>query len=113
MVFFPRGQSTTHAYSYTSSFMLVSSILFRLSVKIRGKFLAGLKSPVTAYGSLWYVDREAAQKDNALPLNAPVAQLDRVSGYEPEGREFESLRARHFSRNPMFCGVFFSSKIRR
>ena len=25
---------------------------------------------------------------------APVAQLDRVSGYEPEGREFESLRAR-------------------
>ena len=29
-------------------------------------------------------------------LSAPVAQLDRVSGYEPEGREFESLRARHF-----------------
>ena len=29
--------------------------------------------------------------------DAPVAQLDRVSGYEPEGREFESLRARHFS----------------
>jgi hypothetical protein len=27
---------------------------------------------------------------------APVAQLDRASGYEPEGREFESLRARHF-----------------
>ena len=26
--------------------------------------------------------------------HAPVAQLDRVSGYEPEGREFESLRAR-------------------
>ncbi len=26
---------------------------------------------------------------------APVAQLDRVSGYEPGGREFESLRARH------------------
>ena len=25
---------------------------------------------------------------------APVAQLDRVSGYELEGREFESLRAR-------------------
>ena len=24
----------------------------------------------------------------------PVAQLDRASGYEPEGREFESLRAR-------------------
>ncbi len=26
---------------------------------------------------------------------APVAQLDRVPGYEPGGREFESLRARH------------------
>ena len=26
---------------------------------------------------------------------APVAQLDRVSGFEPGGREFESLRARH------------------
>jgi hypothetical protein len=26
---------------------------------------------------------------------APVAQLDRVLGYEPSGREFESLRARH------------------
>ena len=29
--------------------------------------------------------------------NAPVAQLDRASGYEPEGREFESLRAHHLS----------------
>ena len=27
-------------------------------------------------------------------FNAPVAQLDRASGFEPEGREFESLRAR-------------------
>ncbi len=27
---------------------------------------------------------------------APVAQLDRVPGYEPGGREFESLRAHHF-----------------
>ena len=26
---------------------------------------------------------------------APVAQLDRASGYEPEGRVFESLRAHH------------------
>jgi hypothetical protein len=30
---------------------------------------------------------------------APVAQLDRVLGYEPRGREFESLRARHFLQN--------------
>jgi hypothetical protein len=28
---------------------------------------------------------------------APLAQLDRASGYEPEGREFESLRAHHFA----------------
>src|SRR5207247_7630899 len=28
--------------------------------------------------------------------SAPVAQLDRASGYEPEGREFESPRARHY-----------------
>ena len=27
-------------------------------------------------------------------LYAPVAQLDRVSGFEPDGRGFESLRAR-------------------
>ena len=31
-----------------------------------------------------------------LCVVAPLAQLDRASGYEPEGREFESLRARHF-----------------
>ncbi len=28
---------------------------------------------------------------------APVAQLDRVPGYELGGREFESLRARHLA----------------
>src|ERR1700728_1333517 len=31
----------------------------------------------------------------ALLRHAPVAQLDRAPGYEPGGREFESLRARH------------------
>jgi hypothetical protein len=30
--------------------------------------------------------------------NAPVAQLDRAPDYESGGQEFESLRARHFSR---------------
>ena len=29
-------------------------------------------------------------------VNAPVAQLDRVFGYEPKGQGFESLRARQF-----------------
>lgn len=31
--------------------------------------------------------------------HAPVAQLDRVSGYEPGGREFESLRARKINKS--------------
>ena len=34
--------------------------------------------------------------------DAPVAQLDRVSGYEPEGREFESLRARQTQQRVTF-----------
>jgi hypothetical protein len=29
---------------------------------------------------------------------APVAQLDRVPGYEPGGRRFESFRARHLKQ---------------
>ena len=29
-------------------------------------------------------------------VNAPVAQLDRVPGYEPGGRRFESFRARQY-----------------
>ena len=37
---------------------------------------------------------------------APVAQLDRASAFEAEGREFESLRARHF---PQQTYVFNSS----
>ena len=32
---------------------------------------------------------------------APVAQLDRVPGYEPVGREFESLRARQKPAYPL------------
>ena len=40
---------------------------------------------------------------NSAPCkHAPVAQLDRVPGYEPGGREFESLRARHF-KGPSTC----------
>ena len=42
--------------------------------------------------------------------NAPVAQLDRVPGYEPGGREFESLRARHFAPDKM---VLISGKMVR
>jgi hypothetical protein len=34
----------------------------------------------------------------ALLDHAPVAQLDRVPGFELGGREFESLRARQFNQ---------------
>ena len=58
-------------------------------------------------------------------FNAPVAQLDRVPGYELGGREFESLRARHISimagalltamdgGNPGKAGVFFGQPVMR
>ena len=36
----------------------------------------------------------------SLPGCAPVAQLDRASGFEPGGREFESLRAHQFGNHP-------------
>ena len=36
---------------------------------------------------------------------APVAQLDRVPGYEPGGREFESLRARQYSECHLRSGT--------
>ena len=38
--------------------------------------------------------------------NAPVAQLDRVSASEAEGRGFESRRAHQFKKNPR-KGIFF------
>ena len=43
-------------------------------------------------------DATGTNTDNCAPTQsdyAPVAQLDRVLGYEPSGREFESLQARH------------------
>ena len=39
---------------------------------------------------------------------APVAQLDRASGYEPEGRVFESLRAHHKNTD-----LLLTTKVRR
>ena len=56
------------------------------------------------------VDNQVPPTDNSHPSragnfcagdSAPVAQLDRVPGYEPGGREFESLRARQFSADPL------------
>src|SRR5438874_13030843 len=52
----------------------------------------------------------------SVAKSAPLAQLDRASGYEPEGREFESPRARHYlclrprkqksnHRRSLFCSM--------
>jgi hypothetical protein len=43
---------------------------------------------------------------------APVAQLDRVPGYEPGGREFESLRARQKRQRVPIGGPFSFSASR-
>ena len=40
---------------------------------------------------------ETPSPDDVNKPFAPLAQLDRASDYESEGREFESLRARHSS----------------
>ena len=39
-----------------------------------------------------------AHADYVADFQAPVAQLDRASDYESEGRTFESFRARQFSK---------------
>ena len=62
------------------------------------------------------VDNQEPRTDNSHPSrsvimlggehSAPVAQLDRVPGYEPGGREFESLRARHFLRPSIYGWPF-------
>ena len=41
---------------------------------------------------------------------APVAQLDRVGGFEPLGREFESLRVRQITNpQPQAGGLLFAT----
>ena len=44
------------------------------------------------------------------PPCAPVAQLDRVPGYEPVGRGFESLQARHVAASDMTLAATFLQK---
>ena len=51
---------------------------------------------------------EANERPSSLSLNAPVAQPDRVPGFEPEGREFESPRARICFRTNW--GLLFSQR---
>ena len=56
-------------------------------------------------------DKRGITHQNAQPLRAyaPVAQLDRVPGYEPGGRRFESFRARHINQR---LGRFWLSLFR-
>ena len=59
-----------------------------------------------------WADRVLSHRpDFALTLsNAPVAQLDRVPGFEPGGREFESLRARQLNQAvTLICSCLFYS----
>jgi hypothetical protein len=61
---------------------------------------AGGRDEACSDGPRWcddgfFIDIREAHIHNLRLSNAPVAQLDRVPGYEPGGREFESLRARH------------------
>ena len=42
---------------------------------------------------------ESLSHRHCFIYSAPVAQLDRVLGYEPSGQRFESSRVRHFKAN--------------
>ena len=48
---------------------------------------------------------------NSNNMNALVAQLDRVTGYEPVGRGFESLQARQKKHCELQCFFFFYTAI--
>ena len=45
--------------------------------------------------------------------HAPVAQLDRVPGYEPGGRRFESFRARHFTLVFVYSNIALVAQLDR
>ena len=60
-----------------------------------------VRASTTPPGSPGFQPQSADEAPDTFRYNlvlhsiAPLAQLDRASGYEPEGREFESLRAHH------------------
>src|SRR5712691_11212441 len=63
----------------------------------------------------WILPRLDARRRAVLIFiyRAPLAQLDRASGYEPEGREFESLRARHLFSTEKIRFLILSCAARR
>ena len=69
---------------------------------------------------LWQMGNAVAQPPRGwiqwrgwLLSQAPVAQLDRASGYEPEGRVFESRRAHHADVHFIDSGHGFMDTRRR
>ena len=52
------------------------------------------------------IDRSVKKHETSRLEFAHVAQLDRVPGYEPGGRRFESFHARHTQRGPAIVGPF-------
>ena len=72
--------------------------------------IEGSNPSLSAIQSLTCLLRQRIIRGSLLCSNAPVAQLDRVPGYELGGREFESLRARQSkeSRRQTSVGFFVS-----
>ena len=74
----------------------------RVAIRIIARFPALV--PRGSQGAILGGRRAATEQVS----RAPVAQLDRVPGYELGGREFESLRARHFVHEGCFGTLFVS-----
>ena len=62
----------------------------QLRVKTEGQYASEYFHPEAILSLLHCLTRPAK-----CPLSGPVAQLDRASDYESEGRAFESLRVHH------------------
>ena len=66
--------------------------------------------PLTPLTFAWKCGRILVDSGGAvlsLVDPAPLAQLDRAFGYEPKGRGFESLKARHVAASPFGLPRFF------
>jgi len=77
-------------------------------MRIVGAYARAISQRMTFRGAVWSVRARFIRTcDEIESLGytdkgsfAPLAQLDRAFGYEPKGREFESLRAHHSPSPP-------------
>ena len=67
-----------------------------------------LQKDLTKGASCDNIYRHEIERVLSRTSNAPLAQLDRVFGYEPKGRGFESLTACQKSKQ-LFCVAYFFS----